>query len=247
MNDLSHKANALLELGRTGDDPTDAEISNNRAALSKQLGIAALGTGVALSATKQAAAASSAGFWTTTKIALVCSAVVAGSAVTWGIARQESDTPRSETRQVAAPATTAEPSPIVAEQPATPASAEPEPAPPARPTADPSAAMSPAKNAGATGLPSISDELTLVRGAQQHLNRGEPAAALSLLSEHARRFPSGVLSEEREASRVLALCSLGKGAAARALANDFVRRAPRSPFVDRVRAACPEPSTPTSR
>jgi hypothetical protein len=90
---------------------------------------------------------------------------------------------------------------------------------------------------------SIQEELELIRGAQRLLNRNDPRAALAMLNEHARRFPSGTLWEEREASRVFALCKLGNAAAARAGAEAFVRRSPHSPFVDRVRAACQAPST----
>ena len=94
---------------------------------------------------------------------------------------------------------------------------------------------------------SIKEELELVRAAQQALNRNAPKAALALLAEHAQKFPSGVLWEDREASRVFALCRLGNAAGARALADSFVRRAPKSPFVDRVRTACREPAPASSR
>ena len=66
----------------------------------------------------------------------------------------------------------------------------------------------------------------------------EPARALALLDEHARKFPAGVLGEEAEAERVRALCDAGRGAEARALAAKFVAAHPRSIHVARVESAC---------
>jgi hypothetical protein len=52
------------------------------------------------------------------------------------------------------------------------------------------------------------------------------------------RFPSGALAEERDASRVLALCAAGRAAEARVIATDFLAKHPRSPAASRVRASC---------
>jgi hypothetical protein len=243
MNDLSPKATGLLDLGRHGDDPTDTEVSSNRRALAGKLGAATLGASAALGSAKQAAAATSVGTWTSAKVTLLCGAVIVGGAATWAIVQYDTGSSRHDARTVVAPPTVERPPSVVDER----AESHPSPATLVEPDADkPAPPQTRSKPASAPRVPSISDELRLVRDAQQHLNRGEPAAALSLLSEHARRFPAGVLSEEREASRVLALCSLGQGEAARAQADDFIRRAPRSPFADRVRAAC-RSAPPASR
>jgi outer membrane protein assembly factor BamD (BamD/ComL family) len=102
----------------------------------------------------------------------------------------------------------------------------------------PEAPARPSPSVKAEGARSIQSELELIRGAQKHLHRGDARAALTLLAEHARRFPSGALTEEREASRVFALCQLGDVSGARAQAERFVRRSPSSPFAERVRSSC---------
>jgi hypothetical protein len=241
MNDLKPSTRALLDLGRHGGDPTDAAISRNRSALAKRLGVATLGAAALAGSTAKVAVAS----WTTAKMALVCGAVAVGGAAAWGVVHQRNAEPRV-TDTTEGPSVPAEPAPrnaggAVVAAPAT--SAPPETAT----SADPSSPVTHAASSRASTAPSIKQEIDLVRGAQQRLNRGEPQAALALLAEHAQKFPSGVLWEEREASRVFALCQMGNAAGARALADAFVRRAPKSPFVDRVRAACREPAPLGSR
>jgi len=86
-------------------------------------------------------------------------------------------------------------------------------------------------------------ELELVRAAEEDLHRGNPGRALEILAEHERRFPDGMLWEEREVTRILALCQIGNAAAARAQAQRFIVRAPASPFADRVRQGCASPAT----
>jgi hypothetical protein len=242
MSDLKPATQALIDLGRLGDDPTDAAIARNRRALAKRLGVATLAASALAGSTSSVASAVSAGSWTTAKVALLCGAVAVGGAATWGVVHPRNTAPRVEgsTVGLSTPATLA---PAVATGVAP---AETPTAPEVAASAS-SAVTHAAPSSRPGAAPSIKQELDLVRGAQQHLNRGEPQAALALLAEHAQKFPSGVLWEEREASRVFALCRMGNAADARALADTFVRRAPRSPFVDRVRAACREPSPSGSR
>jgi outer membrane protein assembly factor BamD (BamD/ComL family) len=59
-----------------------------------------------------------------------------------------------------------------------------------------------------------------------------------LLDDHARRFPAGSLIEEREATRVLALCRVGRVSEAKDAASRFLREHPRSPQASRVEHAC---------
>lgn len=239
MSDLTPSTRALLDLARLGGDPTDAAIGKNRSALAKRLGVATLGAAALAGSTAKVAAAVSAGSWTTAKVVLLCGAVAVGGAATWAAVHERNAAPRvpAGTGSPWTPRNEVDPAAMpVAMPPAPEAAAEPSsPATHAAPSSRP------------PNAPSIKQELDLVRGAQQRLNRGEPQAALALLAEHAQKFPSGVLWEEREASRVFALCQMGNAAGARALADTFVRRAPKSPFVDRVRAACREPSPSSSR
>lgn len=58
--------------------------------------------------------------------------------------------------------------------------------------------------------------------------------ALKLASEHARKFPRGVLAEEREALRVRSLASAGQTAEARRAAAAFAERFPRSVLLSRI-------------
>jgi outer membrane protein assembly factor BamD (BamD/ComL family) len=74
--------------------------------------------------------------------------------------------------------------------------------------------------------------------ARASLGQGDAARALSLLSEHAKKFPRGVLAPERDVSRIMALCALGRTEKAKQHAATFVRRHPRSALTDRVRRTC---------
>lgn len=82
------------------------------------------------------------------------------------------------------------------------------------------------------------EELTLVRSMQQALRAGNASQALTLAAEHARRFPSGALVEEREGVRAIAQCQLAAPEARAALLSAFTRRFGGSPYAARVKAAC---------
>jgi hypothetical protein len=86
--------------------------------------------------------------------------------------------------------------------------------------------------------PDVGAELALLREARRALSSGDPGRALELTDAHARAFPRGALSEERSATRIVALCSLGRGAEGRKEAQRFLERAPDSPLAERVRTAC---------
>ena len=241
MNDLKSATQALLDLGRFGDDPTDAAVAQNQAALAKRLGVAALGAGAITGSTAKVAAFS-AGASMTLKAAFLSGALLIAGGFTWQvIARSHGISGNGEhpvPAQIAAVVSVAPPVVLPAAAASlvlvTPADA-PAPVMRAAPSARPSSARS------------IKGELELVRAAQQALNRGEPQAALALLAEHAQKFPSGALREDREALRVFALCRMGNAGAARTVADSFIRRAPQSPFADRVRGACRAPALASSR
>jgi len=86
--------------------------------------------------------------------------------------------------------------------------------------------------------PSIEEETSLLLTSQGALREGDAARALALLDDHARRFPNGALAEERDASRVLALCALGRTVEAKTAGQTFLAAHPRSPAAARVRASC---------
>jgi hypothetical protein len=121
----------------------------------------------------------------------------------------------------AAPVTAMEP-------PRSPASAAPAVEASARPPA--SVAVRPAD--------SLAEEVAILSRAGAELHGGRPAAALTTLAEHQRRFPRGVLAQERTAARIQALCALGRNAEANAELERLARTSPNSPLNARARKAC---------
>jgi hypothetical protein len=92
----------------------------------------------------------------------------------------------------------------------------------------------PHPSASASASSSLSAERLLLDGARVALTSGEPARALSLLSDHARRFPRPKLGEEREALAIQALVAVGRYDDARARAASFRAAAPHSLFLPAV-------------
>lgn len=93
-------------------------------------------------------------------------------------------------------------------------------------------------------LPSRPDpllaEMRLIEQAEALLRQNRPAPALELLSEHERSFAQGELAVERQALRVIALCSLGKHAQGRGEAAVLKRRGLSAPYEERIDRACRE-------
>jgi hypothetical protein len=82
----------------------------------------------------------------------------------------------------------------------------------------------------------LAQETTLLRDADRALRAGDTTAALSLLDEHAARFPRGALAPERSAERLIVFCQVG-AADSRAVAR-FLAAYPGSPVAARVKRAC---------
>lgn len=80
------------------------------------------------------------------------------------------------------------------------------------------------------------DEFALLRAARQAI-ADRPAKALDLTEQHARRFPTGMLAQEREAIAVEALAKLGRAPQAKARAKAFLSAHPDSPYKTRIDAA----------
>jgi hypothetical protein len=79
-------------------------------------------------------------------------------------------------------------------------------------------------------------EAPLISAAVQALSNGDADRALEILATHRRRFPAGVMGEDREAVRIFALCRAGRDATS--LRAEFLRRWPSSPHAPKVRDAC---------
>jgi hypothetical protein len=100
------------------------------------------------------------------------------------------------------------------------------------------AAVSEATNdlPAAPSVDTLAGETSLLRDADQALRAGNAARALSLLDEHAARYPHGVLAPERNAERVIARCKLGQIDAKSA--QNYLASHANSPFAARIQDAC---------
>jgi hypothetical protein len=85
---------------------------------------------------------------------------------------------------------------------------------------------------------SLARETSLLRSARTALDAGDANRALALLARHAQLWPEGVLAEERLATKVLALCALGRVTEARETAGELESLSPTSPHLTRVRSSC---------
>lgn len=83
----------------------------------------------------------------------------------------------------------------------------------------------------------LGSETALLAKAQGALGAGRYDEALATTSEHARRFPKGSLSTERQAIRAIALCSTGHKSEGRAAAGSLLERTG-TPLGDRIATAC---------
>jgi len=79
-------------------------------------------------------------------------------------------------------------------------------------------------------------ELALLASAQRALREHQPQRALELAQQHAARFVSGSLGEERRGIEALAHCQLGEPG--HATVANFLAQAPSSPLAARVRKEC---------
>ncbi|HEX6244063.1 MAG TPA: hypothetical protein VFZ61_24275 [Polyangiales bacterium] len=83
------------------------------------------------------------------------------------------------------------------------------------------------------------DELALIRTALAQLNAGDAEQALALLARHAARYPEGLMAEERLGLQAISLCAAGQRQAGQEAQRSFLRQAPNSALVARVKLACP--------
>jgi hypothetical protein len=86
--------------------------------------------------------------------------------------------------------------------------------------------------------PSTGVEMRLLTSAQDAINT-DPAKALALCEDHARRFPTGLLVEEREALAIQALIALGRVDEAKKRADAFYVKFPDSPLTRRIHGLMP--------
>lgn len=81
-------------------------------------------------------------------------------------------------------------------------------------------------------------ELKLLRAAQLARQNKQFVEAQQFLQEHQKQFSAGLLTAEREATRILVLCDQHQLKQARQAAKQFLRAYPRSPLVRTIRDSC---------
>lgn len=174
--------------------------------------------------------------------------VAVGAAfVTWSTGRTDHAAPSSGA-VIAEPAVSASPAAVLPattdDLPTMPVEALPSSAaPPEGPSAP--ARIAAARSAAPSEKPRREDEFELIQRAQDKL-ASEPASALTILQEHARLFPAGELTQERETMAIEALVRVHRKPEAKARASALVARFPRTPYVARLESALGEPLTVAS-
>ena len=84
-------------------------------------------------------------------------------------------------------------------------------------------------------------ETGLIARARAAAAKHDDAAAIALLRRHAREFPDGAMAEDRRAWLAIVQCRSAVSAG-RTAADAFLAAHPRSPYAERVRAACDDES-----
>jgi hypothetical protein len=198
------------------------------------------------------------GFWASAVGGAVKGIAAMAVVASVGVGGYMAARPSSVKVPAAAPAraVVVEPRPVAAPEPAAPAvreAAAPSPRVRAARTPErsskpvelvfvPPPAPPPVATAAAAPLErsTLTEETRLLREADRALRGGSAEAAISLLDEHASRFPDGVLAPERSAERMIALCQLGKADAS--TATRFLASRSNSPLAARIRQACNVPT-----
>jgi len=161
------------------------------------------------------------------KVAAWIGGMIVGSAVT--VAAQSMGPVPPSTEAVALPSSTSVPLP--AEPSPSSSTAQPEPTA-LSPEILPLVSASTVRTAPSSGPESrdqsLRAERELLDVARTAVARGDGKSALSVLQQHANRFPKGRLAEEREALRIQALLLAGRGEEAKARASEFEQEHPDS-------------------
>lgn len=238
MSDLSQELEELIIAGRSASSPTRADFERVLGRIRGEVG------GLAASDALSGAASNTARQgvkWLSGKTIAVAAASVAflmGGMALWnsrrvaepsdfdsGVQPQRSTSALPKMRAIVSGASTRELG--------TPAQA-PEPA-----VTSQNSPRGPVPNASVReplrGRDSLSEEVSILSRAETELHNGRAESALRALGEHERKFPNGILTEERIAAKVQALCALGRHAEANA---QLTRLRPGSLHSEAARRAC---------
>ncbi len=233
--DLSSEARDLLRAARSFDDPSDADSRRVRATVLARVGAAA-GIGAAIGATFSSFSFAGVDALLGSTAAKIGAAVL----VVAGLSAGSHVATRTHLRDPAPVVVTEAPKAHVgaAIQRSSAPSDEPAPVDAQIAEATGRGRTSPSRGAHARRqTPDLDGEVGLLEQADADLRRGDTEAALDRLNEHATRYPSGALAEEREGVRAIALCRGGK-AEGKALADRLLGATHKSALANRVRAAC---------
>lgn len=227
MSELSPRAAALVRAGRGALRPSAADQERVSAALRACLGEAALPV--------------QAGFWTTlfsrpawAKVSAIGAAIgIAGGATVLAL-----DEPTSVANRAPLAKSAEAPIPLVAPPPVV--LAEPTPSEPVAPKAPLERGRASEASAAAVRRPSdrLAQEVAILARATSELHAGRPASALRAIDEHQRKFPNGLLAEERRTARVQALCALGHRNEAEPELQRLAKQAPELPNTLRAKQVC---------
>ena len=84
----------------------------------------------------------------------------------------------------------------------------------------------------------LREEARLIASARAALQKGDHAAALKVLREHERQFPSGAMVTDRNAWMAVVLCRSGKREDGVRRGRQFLDKRPRSTHAEEIRQAC---------
>ena len=241
MNGLSSEARELLRTARSFDEPSMADARRVRASVFAKVGVA-VGAGAALTAATQSIAASPMAALGATVTKLGAALVIAGGLATASYVALRAPSAKPVPAEVAESRV-----PHMAPQKVAPAvvpsvvsESEPRVEVPAPPPAKSVRARPADRTARAPRTTAdLEGEARLLEQADADLRRGDANAALARLAEHAAKYPTGALREEREGIRVVALCRAGREEGKLA-AQRFLARSPRSALATRIRVVCGE-------
>ena len=178
-----------------------------------------------------APASTATGLWSGAIAKIVIAGALGGGAVGYGASRFAEHAPAPQEGRSETASSRALSRPEVPHR-------EPEATPPRRVPLVQAPAVTPSARKNTSAASRLQAETRLIAEVQRALTAGAPARALQVIEQHRGEFPRGALVPEREASRVLALCALGRHVEANAARERFAREWPESLLLARVRAAC---------
>ena len=225
---------SLIETARPAMDASEGDCARLQSNMVRRVGLAALGAAIPTAATTGGALAAPAATGGIAKFLVILSLVgAAGGGIVYAVRAPKPAVPALSAPQ----AIGVLPTQSVAQE-------TPAPVPEVAPATVPTPVASAEKRVAAPSIArpqasgnTLADEYALISRAQGALKMHDASLALSLVNEHASRFPKGQLGEERDALKVLSICSLGRPDA-RSSAERFLKNHPSSPFALRIRTAC---------